>query len=76
MATLTCAVTGNPLPVLTWYHMGTLLEGEMGASLTLEEVRKDQGGQYECAASNEAGDDRATVTLIVNSESHPFLHTS
>lgn len=68
-ALLTCAVIGDPLPVLMWYHMGTVITGENGTILTLEGVRKDQEGEYECRASNVAGEDQATVTLVVNSKS-------
>ena len=68
-ALLTCEVTGDPTPILSWYHMGTLLEGESGTSLRLEGVEREEEGEYECVASNPAGDDRATVTLVVHSES-------
>ena len=72
-ALLTCAVIGDPFPVLTWYRMGTLLAGESGTSLTLVGVVKEQEGVYECAASSLAGDDRASIMLVVNSESLSFL---
>lgn len=49
--------------------MGTVIAGESGTMLTLEGVGKDQEGEYECRASNVAGDDQAIVTLVVNSES-------
>lgn len=74
-ALLTCAVTGDPLPILMWYHMGTLIAGESETSLTLEGVREDQEGEYECLASNLAGEDQAVVTLVVNSESASFETT-
>lgn len=49
--------------------MGTIIAGESGTILTLERVGKDQEGEYECRASNVAGEDQAIVTLVVNSES-------
>ena len=67
-AVFSCVVTGDPTPVLSWYHMGTLLPGETGGSLTLEGVGREEEGPYECVASNQVGDDRAIITLIVYSE--------
>ena len=48
--------------------MGTLLDGQIGTSLRLTEVGREDEGQYECVGSNVVGDDRATITLIVYSE--------
>lgn len=67
-ATLTCIVTGDPTPVLTWYRMGTLLTDETETTLILEEVEKEDEGDYECVASNLAGDDRAIITLVIYSK--------
>lgn len=50
--------------------METVLAGESGTSLTLVGVVKEEEGEYECVASNEAGNDRTSVILVVNSESH------
>ena len=67
-AVLSCVVTGDPTPVLSWYHTGTLLPGETEGSLTLEGVGREEEGLYECVASNQVGDDRAIITLVVYSE--------
>ena len=68
-AVLTCTVTGDPSPVISWYHSGTQLAGETQTSLTLEGVEREEEGMYECVASNQVGDDRATITLVVQSKS-------
>ena len=67
-AVLTCVVSGDPPPVLSWYHTGTLLSGETRDSLTLEGVGGEEEGLYECVGSNQVGDDRAIITLVVYSE--------
>ena len=60
---LPCTISGDPQPVVTWYHAGAVLPGEMADSLTLVGVAKDDEGMYECAGSNQAGNARATITL-------------
>ena len=68
IAVLACIASGDPAPVLSWYHIGTLLVGETGENLTLEGVGREEEGVYECVASNQVGDNRATITLVVQSE--------
>lgn len=64
---LTCTASGNPDPVISWYHIDSLLL-ETGVSVVLEEVEREDEGVYECVAVNLAGSDRDNVTLTVHSE--------
>uniref|UniRef100_UPI00358FE66A limbic system-associated membrane protein-like n=1 Tax=Myxine glutinosa TaxID=7769 RepID=UPI00358FE66A len=55
--TMTCQAEGRPEPVVTWRHLQPperTLEAD-GEVLHLESVSRDQAGEYECLASNEAG---------------------
>ncbi|KAM4696629.1 hemicentin-2 [Rhinophrynus dorsalis] len=58
-AVLECTTEGLPVPLITWYKgdqemTGTLIDAHRG-SLTLQEVRAEDAGEYTCVASNEAG---------------------
>ena len=55
-----CFVAGNPLPTVTWYFNGDLLEEDdermiAGDTLTIPSTAVDHSGMYQCVAENEFG---------------------
>uniref|UniRef100_A0A8C4NMN1 Ig-like domain-containing protein n=1 Tax=Eptatretus burgeri TaxID=7764 RepID=A0A8C4NMN1_EPTBU len=68
--TMTCQAEGRPEPVVTWRH----LQPPDGEVLHLESVSRDQAGEYECLASNEAGPPATRrLQFNVNCTSSPSL---
>ncbi|NXW73911.1 HMCN1 protein, partial [Hirundo rustica] len=68
--TLTCEVTGNPVPQVTWLKDGQALAGDprivsSGRSLQISEAQLLDTGRYTCVASNAAGDRSKTYSLNV-----------
>ncbi len=77
-ATLLCNVTPSADPLLTWYKLRTggtrtrILEQVFGepwfGNLTIVGVTREDSGTYVCEASNQFGDEEATVDLIILSK--------
>uniref|UniRef100_A0A8C9UEL9 Hemicentin 1 n=1 Tax=Serinus canaria TaxID=9135 RepID=A0A8C9UEL9_SERCA len=70
--TLTCEVTGNPMPQVTWLKDGQALAEagdprivSSGRSLQISEAQLLDTGRYTCVASNTAGDRSKTYSLNV-----------
>lgn len=77
---LTCVVSSNAdLPIqLTWAFQGTdtakqkqdgvsiMKMGSKGSVLIIESLQADHSGNYTCRASNNAGTDEYTTTVVVN----------
>uniref|UniRef100_A0A8C5X6K5 Hemicentin-1 n=1 Tax=Malurus cyaneus samueli TaxID=2593467 RepID=A0A8C5X6K5_9PASS len=70
--TLTCEVTGNPTPQITWLKDGQALAKagdprvvSSGQSLHISEAQLGDTGRYTCVASNTAGDRSRTYSLNV-----------
>ncbi|NXB77102.1 HMCN1 protein, partial [Donacobius atricapilla] len=70
--TLTCEVTGNPVPQVTWLKDGQALAEagdarivSSGRSLRISEAQLLDTGRYTCLASNTAGDRSKTYSLNV-----------
>ena len=69
--TLSCSVTGDPLPVLMWTRSGSPVTGSRsqistdGRSLTISDVQVDDEGVYRCAGTNPGGSSSDTVSLNV-----------
>ncbi|KAM4896067.1 hemicentin-1 [Sylvia borin] len=70
--TLTCEVTGNPVPQVTWLKDGQAVAEagdarivSRGRSLHISEVQLLDTGRYTCVASNTAGDRSKTYSLNV-----------
>jgi hypothetical protein len=67
--TLTCEVESNPPGVVSWRRVGGQVVGS-GPSLTLQPVRRELAGGYQCQAENELGlSQPATVQLDVQCKS-------
>lgn len=69
---LVCQVRGEPLPVITWYIRGSLIQNSSyyvvsrdGMVLYINSVIDDNSGQYRCVAKNEAGETSASINLFV-----------
>ncbi|XP_060069782.1 hemicentin-1-like [Ylistrum balloti] len=74
MAVLVCAANGIPNPKITWFRGDVQLRKLSYVNITDDGVlmilgtQQQDGGQYRCVATNEAGTDSAEVTLEVGSE--------
>ncbi|KAF3694025.1 Vascular endothelial growth factor receptor kdr-like [Channa argus] len=71
---LACFALGVPRPYINWYKNGILVEqgpgitmGEDGV-LTIERVKKDDEGLYECVASNDEGIAKTSAVVTVLGE--------
>ena len=70
---LTCVVTGDPEPSVTWTKNGnsSLPRAQFendGRILLIKDVRPGDSGVYECKASNKFGESRTSTTVIVAGE--------
>nr|XP_055175129.1 hemicentin-1 isoform X2 [Nyctereutes procyonoides] len=70
--TLTCEVTGNPVPEITWHKDGQLLQEDDthhimsgGHFLKITSAQVSHTGRYACLASNTAGDKSKSFSLNV-----------
>jgi len=57
---LMCVAFGIPLPSYTWFHDGVQVEGGTrvhvnNGTLRIDSLQREDGGEYECRAENEAG---------------------
>ena len=64
-STLTCRVSGTPMPSVSWTEVrtGDRTDGEI---LVLFNVSKSDAGEYNCEASNFCGNDSKSTFVIVN----------
>ena len=66
---LTCTITGDPHPTVTWYHDGVLLTNPQlsnnDSRLTLSPVLKNHEGIYVCRAVNNLGSSNDSISLTV-----------
>ncbi|CAD5124014.1 DgyrCDS12316 [Dimorphilus gyrociliatus] len=83
---LSCCVSGNPQPTITWYFGEQLLENSKDfkqvfedgrATLIITEIYPDDDGTYICKAVNSAGEDSCLCKLTVkdnaNEEAMKFV---
>ncbi|XP_049724489.1 hemicentin-1 isoform X1 [Elephas maximus indicus] len=70
--TLTCEVTGSPVPEITWHRDGQLFQGDEshhimpgGRFLQITNAQVLHTGRYTCLASNTAGDKSKSFSLNV-----------
>lgn len=54
-AMLSCIVTGEPQPIITWYKDGEAIPGQMTPTLLITSVETSDRGMYSCRASNSEG---------------------
>lgn len=73
--TLTCETMGVPTPSLTWLRNdaklnvgdGVIMREPGKSELTVQRAQKDDQGVYSCLTSNDAGEKKATATVLVKS---------
>ena len=61
--TLTCTSMGGPDNMYQWFHGGILLPGGTTPTLTLNDVRASDEGDYMCRVSNIAGTGSSSSTV-------------
>ena len=84
MAVLDCNATGNPPPIVSWFHSSLpvpepddpRVSQAANDSLIVEEVEEGDGGEYVCQAVNEAGTETAQLQLVVNGKVASFFYIS
>ncbi|XP_073439014.1 hemicentin-1 [Dendrobates tinctorius] len=69
---LTCEVTGFPLPIISWWKEGIVLGPSShhflvpgGRILQIHQTKLEDTGEYACVASNQAGETKKTFSLNV-----------
>ena len=75
LAILTCEVSGNPEPSVTWSKDGdtNIPRAQFknnGRILAIDDVLPIDSGVYECRASNKLGESRSSTTVIVAGKLH------
>ncbi|XP_020779045.2 vascular endothelial growth factor receptor kdr-like isoform X2 [Boleophthalmus pectinirostris] len=73
---LTCLALGVPHPYIMWYKNGIEVEKGPGITfgdgvLTIERVKKDDEGLYECMAINDLGAAKTSAVVTVYDDSKP-----
>ncbi|MCW1887639.1 immunoglobulin domain-containing protein [Luteolibacter flavescens] len=63
--TLTAAANGHPAPTYQWYRGATLLTGQTGTSLTLNNVQAGDAGAYHAVATNSQGTATSSNATVV-----------
>ncbi|OXB72691.1 UNVERIFIED_CONTAM: hypothetical protein H355_013032, partial [Colinus virginianus] len=70
--TLFCRATGSPLPEISWFRNGKLIEENEkyvlrgnNAELTIRDIKNIDAGPYICSAKNKAGNDKRQTFLQV-----------
>ncbi|NXG76362.1 VCAM1 protein, partial [Baryphthengus martii] len=66
--TMKCTSSGNPTPVISWNKKKATGESETilkDATLTIQNIRSQDLGLYECEAYNQFGKEEKTVKLLV-----------
>ena len=72
---LSCSILGVPPPDnISWTHNGTerpdltIESNDTSTTLTLDDVEEEDGGVYQCIASNEVGENRDSTTVRIQCE--------
>ena len=66
----TCSVEGSPMPTVTFYHNGVLLQESDQVvidrgTLTISSAGVEHSGMYQCVVDNESGTAVATWLFLV-----------
>ena len=67
---ISCDATGNPVPTIWWTKDASLLAGDAGISgvdtdtLKIKDVRRADGGNYRCVASNCVGSTNSEAAML------------
>ena len=64
-STLTCHVSGTPMPSVSWTEVTTGYRTD-GNIRVLVNVSRSDAGEYKCEASNFCGNDSKSTFVIVN----------
>ena len=64
-ATFTCTSQGGPGNSYRWHKNGIELPNEISEMLTVTSVATEDGGDYTCVVSNNAGSENATAVLYI-----------
>ena len=76
---MSCVASGVPLPVLTWYKDGLPVSAERAtgvkgvSALTFEPVTSSHQGEYWCNATNSAGWNVSSRTILTLTQSKFLL---
>ena len=88
-ATFTCEATGDPLPSISWYFNGTLVNESntekytisnisnstnITSTLTIMSIDSYDVGTYTCNATNVVSTDTSSGVLTVNGELLPLYY--
>ncbi|NXH19683.1 VCAM1 protein, partial [Bucco capensis] len=66
--TMKCTSSGNPVPLISWKRKKATGESEKifeGATLTIQNIKSQDLGLYECEAYNQFGKEEKAVKLLV-----------
>lgn len=82
--TITCQVSGFPVPSILWFKDDILMEFDkrisvVEGSLVIRDAQMSDAGEYECNAWNIVGQSKATVKLLYTGklwESMPQIKTN
>lgn len=82
--TITCQVSGFPVPSILWFKDDILMEFDkrisvVESSLVIRDSQMSDAGEYECNAWNIVGQSKATVKLLYTGklwESMPQIKTN
>ena len=70
--TLTCSVSGDPQPTISWFKDGTPLS-VTSKTFTKHNVQLYDEGSYSCKATNKHGNVTATSNVTVHSKNEEFV---
>ena len=73
---LQCLSAGVPAPTVTWYKQGEQLRNSRyltvaGDTITIEDVRRVDGGTYLCRAENSEGSTQDTTRVVIEGKIIP-----
>ncbi|KAL8567567.1 hypothetical protein ACOMHN_054381 [Nucella lapillus] len=74
--TLYCFADGNPSPLYSWLHDGSLgLRNQTGGTLRIQSLKLSDAGQYRCLAVNSQGAELSKAAQVKVASPRPFTQT-